>query len=129
VSRVARSGGIDSFTVGGRTSAATFPDRPAGRLVDPAGKPLKNVSFYLGGFALENNPDPLVGEFAHIQMEKDGRFRVDHLIPGQRYTAETYRQPSQFVGMAFENLGLRPGEVRDLGDLRPRPPMSGKQAD
>jgi protocatechuate 3,4-dioxygenase beta subunit len=100
-----------------------------GRLVDPAGKPLKDVSFYLGGFGLETNPDPLGGEFAHIEMEKDGRFRVDHLIPGQRYTAETYRQPSQFLGMAFENLVLRPGEVRDFGDLRPRPPMSGKQAD
>jgi hypothetical protein len=97
-----------------------------GRLVDPAGKPLKIFSFYLGGFGLETNADPLAGEFAHVKTEKDSSFRVDHLIPGQRYSAEVYREPSQFTGMAFENLVVRPGEVRDLGPMRPRQPM-GKE--
>jgi hypothetical protein len=28
-----------------------------------------------------------------------------------------------FAGMAFENLVLKPGEVKDLGDIRSKPPV------
>ena len=39
---------------------------------------------------------------------------------GQRYSAEIYRDTNKFAGMAFENLVVRPGEVRDLGAICPK---------
>jgi beta-lactamase regulating signal transducer with metallopeptidase domain len=98
-----------------------------GQLVDETGS-LSDVAFLSlrgdGGF--DPNPDPEVGEYAHVEIDKTGRFRVDHLIPGQRYRAEVYRGTAKLAGMAFENLVVRPGEVRDLGAISPKPPIKKK---
>ena len=59
-------------------------------------------------------------------MTRDGRFRVEKLAPGLRYRASVYRNGVRvgFVGRtlvtetAFKDLVLKPGEVRDLGDIR-----------
>jgi beta-lactamase regulating signal transducer with metallopeptidase domain len=98
-----------------------------GRLVDENGKAISDVSGFVlgssGGF--DHNPDPGVGESAAVEIDSKGRFRMDQMIPGQRYTAEIYRGMGRFAGgVAFENLVVRPGEVRDLGDIRPKPPSA-----
>ncbi len=99
-----------------------------GRLLDENGKQLSadNVSLYLGGFGLETNADDEAGEYANIKIDPEGRFRAERLVPGQRYSAETYRGTGMFAGMAFEKLVVRPGEVRDLGDIRTKPPAVRK---
>jgi hypothetical protein len=62
-------------------------------------------------------------DYREIQSDPDGRFRVERLVPGQRYSALMYRGMGQFAGTAFENVVLAPGEGRDLGDIRSNPPV------
>jgi beta-lactamase regulating signal transducer with metallopeptidase domain len=104
-----------------------------GRILDEAGKPLfatdpnqQEMPAYLHmgnwrGTVPESNP--AVGEHAGCPTDKEGRFRLEQLVPGLRYSAQIYRDSGMFAGMAFENLVLRPGEVRDLGDIRSKPPV------
>jgi hypothetical protein len=44
------------------------------------------------------------------------------LVPGQRYRAKVCRDAG-VAGMALENLVLKPGEVKDLGDIRTGKPI------
>ncbi len=75
-----------------------------------------------GGAATHS--DPALGEHADVQTDAHGRFRVEGLVPGQLYTARAYRGIGRYAGIAFENLVLGPGEIRDLGDIRTSPPVS-----
>ena len=45
-------------------------------------------------------------------------------MPGQSYSADLYLGIGRPSGPAFEGLKLAPGEVRDLGDLRLKPPVT-----
>jgi hypothetical protein len=77
----------------------------------PEGKP--SISLKLGGRASD-------GDFTgrpDIELEPDDRFRVDRLIPGLPYDADVYRN-FKHLGKVFEGLVLKPGETRDLGDVR-----------
>ena len=98
-----------------------------GRIVDENGKPLPQgteVSLYLDHWGFETNTDPEVGEYAKVEIDASGRFKVDRMVPGQRYTVQIYRGkggPSGMAGVVFEKLALRSGEVRDLGDIAMNP--------
>ena len=104
-----------------------------GRILDENGRSLDEgkpssgwsmpASLSMGDSSLETNPDPDVGVHRGLTTEPDGRFRIDRLVPGQRYTAEVYRGTGRYAGMAFEDLVLEPGEIRDLGDIRTEPPV------
>lgn len=48
---------------------------------------------------------------------------MDRLVPGLRYTCEIHDENGPFAGMAFENLVLKPGENRNLGDIRWQKPV------
>jgi hypothetical protein len=43
-------------------------------------------------------------------------------LPGD-LGAEVYRGIGRYAGVAFEDLSLQPGEVRDLGDIRTKAPV------
>jgi hypothetical protein len=103
-----------------------------GRLVDEQGQPkgdnreegmgpppitLMDFGDLKGG--TEN--DPSIGRFPYVEVPKDGRFRAEQLIPGQKYTAGVAHKIGEWGGTIFENMTLAPGEVRDLGDITPRP--------
>jgi hypothetical protein len=49
---------------------------------------------------------------------KDGRFRLEGLIPGQKVGFGVFSRQSG--GKGIRDLILQPGEVKDLGDLRPK---------
>jgi len=74
---------------------------------------------------LADHDDPEKGEFPQTWPDRDGRFRVEKLVPGLRYRAAVYRNGVRvgIVGRtlvsetAFKDLVLKPGEVRDLGDI------------
>jgi hypothetical protein len=59
-----------------------------------------------------------LGIFPGDQTDKQGRFRVERLVPGQSYGATLYLGIGRPSGPAFEGLKVAPGKVRDLGDLR-----------
>ena len=73
-----------------------------------------------------NEDDPLYGELPDSGLDGKSRFRIERLIPGQRYRALIYRDGGQFAGVAFESVVLAPGEVRDLGDIRSKAPVDAQ---
>ncbi|MEX2120426.1 MAG: M56 family metallopeptidase [Pirellulales bacterium] len=97
-----------------------------GRIVDWEGEGVPGSSISVRG----NHPadaDRRVG----AKTDEKGRFQIDKLIPGHRYSAKVHRDNRNFdgrliplfAGVAFEDLELGPGEVRDLGEIRTRPPV------
>ncbi len=92
-----------------------------GRFVDQNGKPLK-MSLAFGDGPDVTNADPEGSKYMDAKLEEDGHFRIDGLVPGQRYSCvRIYRQSGSLTGAVFENLALRPGEVQDVGDVRVKP--------
>jgi hypothetical protein len=69
------------------------------------------------------NSDATVGEHPCGPTDQQGRFHLEQLVPGLGYGAQIYRGMGMFAGTAFENLVLKPGEVKDLGDIRSKPPV------
>jgi hypothetical protein len=59
--------------------------------------------------------------FFWSQTDKDGRFRVEDLIAGVKLGARLHHDSkpvNKKVGdVVFDQLTLKPGEVRDLGDV------------
>jgi hypothetical protein len=93
-----------------------------GRLIGPDGQPMR-LAFGREGPVVRND-DPEGSRFNTTTGEGGGRFRIDGLVPGQSYTSDRI-----YFGIAqarfadvFEKLILRPGEVRDVGDIRVKPP-------
>jgi hypothetical protein len=123
-SLIARGDGEKPYTVRMQPWGAV-----TGRLVDENGKRFSTdpeLWVQLRDYGFESNTDPQVGEYARVKMESDGRFRVDRMVPGQRYTARILRKMGRFAGLAFEKLVVRPGEVRDLGDICIKPAPAPK---
>ncbi|MDO8943521.1 MAG: hypothetical protein Q7U75_10075, partial [Desulfobacterales bacterium] len=99
-----------------------------GRLVDENGQALTHkdangtwrgpLTISSGGSATVIDSDPEVGVGIGAKTDAEGRFRIDRLIPGQRYSARIYLGQGRLSATAFENLILGAGELRDLGDLR-----------
>jgi RNA polymerase sigma factor (sigma-70 family) len=80
-----------------------------GRLVKPDGEPLTRAT--------------ISALLRSGQSDKDGKFRIDGLVPGMKFglgvTKESYYV--EISGGNFENLSVRPGETRDLGDIQVKP--------
>lgn len=116
---LARGDGDAPYTVRMQPWAAI-----TGRIVDETGKALyENGSI---GVVINGEPEgtnPLYGK-----TDWDGRFRIDKLVPGHRYSVQTYRQPGgDWIKTAFEKLVLGAGEVRDLGNIirtKPSPALA-----
>ncbi len=84
-----------------------------GRIVDDEGQPC-------------NTGDVLLGvrlPFLAPRIPEDGRFRIEGLVPGKSYTLELIRG-SMLVNLVIKDVKVGPGEVKDLGDVVPRPPRS-----
>jgi hypothetical protein len=64
------------------------------------------------------SPDP--------QTDAEGRFKVEGLAPGLKYNLALADMAFDFdqikwQGLVFANLVLKPGENKDLGDVRLQP--------
>jgi RNA polymerase sigma factor (sigma-70 family) len=113
----------------------------AGRLVGDEGQPLpgRRVIVFLRPDAkkFENLPTEytnfagIIGggwrklTLREVTTDKEGRFRLDRLLPGERYDLvagegkepfEFWRSPSHFC----QDFRVGPGEVKDAGDVKPR---------
>jgi hypothetical protein len=95
------------------------------RIVDDEGKPFPadppvSIVWWRPHSEIENNAE--VGDSGHLTDQGGGKYCLEELVPGQRYTARIYRGFQREIGLAFENLVIQPGEVRDLGEIRMKPP-------
>jgi hypothetical protein len=111
-----------------------------GRLVNQEGKPLAGrtvaLSLWLDPKRFENLPDRFVslGRFGGpwqgftmrtAKTDKDGRFRVGGLLPGQRYDLDAgegdlLRRENRTHRSA--DLRVGPGKTKDVGDVEPTEP-------
>ena len=60
-----------------------------------------------------------------IRRATAGRFRIDRLVPGLEYGASVSGQRA-VPGVLFRDVTVAPGEVKDLGDIKPVPPGRDK---
>ncbi len=90
-----------------------------GRLLDEDGHPLRGIRInnrYANGQFGPGTPFPRLKE----SLGEDGRFRIEGLIPGVTYDVGA-SQGLSFFGDFATGLKLRPGETRDLGDVKLKP--------
>jgi hypothetical protein len=91
-----------------------------GRLLGPTGKPWARqdlrVYYDKAGVAGLRQHSPEM-----VRSDDNGRFRVEGIIPGLRYQVGLAGKPGEATtGSVKTGLVLKPGEVRDLGDVKAR---------
>ncbi len=93
----------------------------AGRLVDAEGRARPKAHLMSTDWGAAMN-DPARGILPSIDTDDQGRFRVEGLVPGQSYSARAVGAEAEArgFGVVIDGLTLRPGETRDLGDVRAR---------
>jgi hypothetical protein len=93
-----------------------------GRLVDAQGKPRPGVKLSTSDWqtAMINPAFGVLSE--NLKTDRDGRFRVEGLVPGQEYSANAVgpKAAEGGFGVVIDRVVLTPGETRDLGDRRAR---------
>jgi hypothetical protein len=94
----------------------------AGRLVDAQGQPRPKAELMSTDWGEAMN-DPARGILPTIRTDDQGRFRVEGLVPGQSYNGNAVGEEAakRGFGVVIDRVVLRPGETRDLGDVRARP--------
>lgn len=99
-----------------------------GRLVTPDGKPITDgeIHAHNEAFGQPQRPkaDPTVGSLpAGIRPDKDGKFRIDGLVPGLSYYLgfRKGRYGHQLGGAAGGKLTFEQGQTRNLGDVVVKP--------
>lgn len=87
-----------------------------GRLLTADGLARTDVELYFGRGL---KPDRTLGipPQQSYRPEKDGTFRIEGLVPGLRYSMSA-AVGHMHVGDVFQDVVVKPGEVRDLGDVQ-----------
>jgi hypothetical protein len=57
------------------------------------------------------------------KVGKDGRFKIEGLIPGKPYTLDLVKD-YMLRGTVAKDVKVGPGEIKDLGDVAPQSPKS-----
>ncbi len=101
---------------GDETGPQTVTLRPwgvlTGRVVDADGQPMGGGNVY-----------PVALPAGYPEIGKDGRFRVEGLIPGKSYDLQILKDASLAPGFLIRGLKVGPGETRDIGEvMAKRPP-------
>ena len=93
-----------------------------GRLVDSSGKPRARVDMMSADWQ-RALIDPCGVISYGEKTDNDGRFRCERLVPGQSYSAHAVgdRAMKGGFGLVIDGVVLKPGEMRDLGDVQARP--------
>ena len=83
-----------------------------GRVVDAEGEPAAEGDIL--SVADRHGTDQKIG--------RDGRFRIEGLIPGKPYDLQLLSRERILRGFLARDVKLGPGETRDLGDVTPKSP-------
>ncbi len=89
----------------------------SGRLLDDEGRPLRDADGSVhywseaGGKVLYNHSGKLL-------TDAEGRFRIGGLVPGIRYLAQVRIKGKRLPGTVFDDLSLKAGETKDLGEVK-----------
>jgi RNA polymerase sigma factor (sigma-70 family) len=89
-----------------------------GRLLDTDGAPLPGAQIAGDIKGGQLSIAQGWGGFFWGQTDKAGRFRIEEIIPGLRVGAHHHRNSGRRGDQLFDTLKLKPGEVRDLGDIK-----------
>ena len=98
----------------------------AGRVVDDEGRPRKNLILRSPRDSPKSSRPDERGELPSdnpggaIPIGGDGRFRVEGLIPGAKYTGYA-QENGRPAGYLFHDVVVAPGATKDLGDLKVQP--------
>jgi len=83
-----------------------------GRLVDTDNQPWRKATRINANHARVES----------LRPGRDGRFRIDGLIPGRAYSFNLIdEQKSMLLGEIIHDVSVKPGEVKDLGDVVVKP--------
>jgi RNA polymerase sigma factor (sigma-70 family) len=85
----------------------------AGRLLDQDGQPARGAMVRLDPEALLDSAP------AKVKTDSEGRFRIDGLVPGQKYQARLGLPP--FGQYLFTPFTLETGQSKDLGECQLKP--------
>ena len=102
-----------------------------GRIVDDEGQPRGGLALNnLGGIYPEPPGDqgvlPNSSSSPGIRIGRDGRFRIEGLVPGLKYGADAV-EGFMYRGDVFKDVIVAPGEVKNLGDVKVVPPKRDGQ--
>ena len=104
----------------------------SGRLLDVNGLPVTDATLN-STYSSEDSDSgiwaPHPGKYINptgVPTDDDGRFQLTGIMPGLKYTAIAYakaktradRARSMNIGTPFSDVTLKPGETKDLGDLK-----------
>jgi len=124
-----------AFLKGDEAGPVTIKLQPwgavSGRIVDDEGRPRKAMFISSPDGSTNKHPethDILPGSDWNqgVRVGDDGRFLVEGLVPGLKYSA-TSRTGFEPFGDLFMDVTLGPGEVKDLGDLKVQPPKKREE--
>jgi hypothetical protein len=113
----------------------------SGRLLDAEGRPIRNARLAFTEVPVGNPARPMSTETGfHVVLRASGqpdldpktddigRFRADGLVAGLKHNLARYDaagatgfEEIRWLGLAFRGLVFKPGEDRDLGDVRLQP--------
>ncbi len=80
-----------------------------GRVVDAQGQP-----------SGEGRILPFTFPTGYPEVGKDGRFRIERIVPGKSYDLQLLSKNSRILGFLAKDVKVGPGEVKDLGDVVPK---------
>src|SRR5262249_12130791 len=90
-----------------------------GRIVGDDGRPLAHAEIAVQFRLAEDSPlRPPPAHSRAFRTDAAGKFRIDGLLPGVSYRAEV-RSAGQYPRVIFDDLSLKGGETKDLGDVKP----------
>jgi len=93
-----------------------------GRLVDDGGEPMAGVRLsFVYGISADDKVRGKVGLAPReaVTTDKEGKFRIDGLVPGMKYELVNIRGLA-VRGAVARDVSVKSGEVKDLGEVRLR---------
>src|SRR5262249_2866960 len=90
-----------------------------GKILNAQGKPYSGSDSLFLSQSGQNDLTTGSHPTRSFSSDKDGKFRIEGLVPGLKYTLSIVKG-NVLIGYVFENLMINTGEAKDLGDVEVR---------